>query len=634
MRILVRLRLVSIGLFAGLACALVLLAWSVAKYNEVKTYNHMLWNLHAAVSDKAFQRDQYFLFKQSATKKIWSKRQADVINLVNQIQSENLIEDDRDKFRELIDNLNSSEIIFQRIFVLNQSKSTASSSWLDADRQFDIRLISQMLLKDVATTDVIDALQIESEKRVDAAYLQLMLSIAVGIFILVALTISALRVTAVSLKNRLHHLHDGTNFIAAGRLEHRLLVAGNDELSELANSINTMTADLQAFKGSWEAELDRRKNIEIELRRNDALLKSSARIAGVGALELDFTTQEVRWSEQSCTIFGMPAGYQPDYDALLNFFTPTAQTILQSKMSQMLDGGDSFDIELEMMTGQNKVIFVRILGQIEYSPDQHARMIATLQDVTAQRLMDRIKSEFISMVSHELRTPLTSIRGSLGLLASEVLGSLDEKSKKLVVVAHRNSVRLIGLVNDILDINKLASGAMHMDMQKHDLVPLIFQVIENNAAYAREFFIELDFQSEIRAAVVEVDAGRLMQVLTNLISNAVKFSGDPPVVSVKLEQQGAEYKISVSDTGPGISEQFKRKIFGQFAQENNSNTRMNGGSGLGLYISKNLIEKMGGSIGFDSTPGVGTTFWITLRAQTPEVEKQFVKSNEAIGLSN
>jgi len=554
--------------------------------------------------------------------------------LVNQIQSENLIEDDQDKFRELIDNLNSSEIIFQRIFVLNQSKSMASSSWLDADRQFDIRLISQMLLKDVATTDVVDVLQIESEKRVDAAYFQLMLSIAIGIFILVGLAILALRVTAVSLRNRLHHLHDGTNVIAAGRLEHRLLVAGNDELSELANSINAMTADLQAFKGSWEAELDRRKIIESELRRNDALLKSSARIAGVGALELNLTTHEVRWSEQSCAIFGMPAGHQPAYQELLNFFTPTAQTILQSKMSQMLDGGDSFDVELEMTTAQDKMIFVRMLGQIEYSPDQQARMIATLQDVTEQRVMDRIKSEFISMVSHELRTPLTSIRGSLGLLASEILGNLDEKSKKLVVVAHRNSVRLIGLVNDILDINKLASGAMNMDIQKHDLVPLIFQVIENNAAYAREFFIDLDFQTEVRAAAVEVDAGRLMQVLTNLISNAVKFSGDPPIVAVKLEQQGTEYKISVSDTGPGISEQFKKKIFGQFAQENNSNTRMNGGSGLGLYISKNLIEKMGGNIGFDSKLGVGTTFWITLKAQTPEVEKQFVKLNETLGLSN
>ena len=277
---------------------------------------------------------------------------------------------------------------------------------------------------------------------------------------------------------------------------------------------------------------------------------------------------------------------------------------------------------------------MRILGQAEVGPDQQARMIATLQDVTEQRLMDRIKSEFISMVSHELRTPLTSIRGSLGLLASEVLGRLDEKSKKLVVVAHRNAVRLIGLVNDILDINKLASGAMNMDIQKHDLIPLILQVIENNAAYAREFFIDLDFQSAIRTAVVEADAGRLMQVLTNLISNAVKFSGDPPIVSVKLEQQGAEYKISVTDTGPGISEQFKKRIFGQFAQENNSNTRINGGSGLGLYISKNLIEKMGGNIGFDTTTGIGTTFWITLKVQTQEVEKQFLKTNETIGLSN
>ncbi|MFZ6861577.1 ATP-binding protein [Undibacterium sp. Ji67W] len=634
MRILVRLRLVSICLFIGLTCALALLAWSVAKYNAVKTYNHMLLDLRSVVSDKAFQRDQYFLFKQNATKKIWSKRHADVIDLVNQIQSQNPIGGDQDKFRELIDNLNSSEIIFQRIFVLNQSKSTASSPWLDADRQFDIRLISQMLLKDVATTDVIDALQIESEKRVDAAYLQLMLSIAIGIFILVGLAIFALRVTAVSLRNRLRHLHEGTNVIAAGRLEYRLLVAGNDELSELANSINAMTADLQAFKGSWEAELDRRKIIESELRRNDALLKSSARIAGVGALELNFTTHEVRWSEQSCAIFGKPAGHQPDYQELLSFFEPAAQTIFQSKISHMVDAGESFDVELEMRTAQDKIIFVRMLGQIEYSPDQQARMIATLQDVTEQRLMDRIKSEFISMVSHELRTPLTSIRGSLGLLASEVLGSLDEKSKKLVVVAHRNSVRLIGLVNDILDINKLASGAMNMEIQKHDLVPLILQVVENNAAYAREFFIELDFQSEIRAAAVEVDAGRLMQVLTNLISNAVKFSGDPPIVSVKLEQQGFEYKISVSDTGPGISEQFKKKIFGQFAQENNSNTRMNGGSGLGLYISKNLIEKMGGNIGFDSTPGVGTTFWITLKMHNQELEKQFVKVNETIGLSN
>ena len=277
---------------------------------------------------------------------------------------------------------------------------------------------------------------------------------------------------------------------------------------------------------------------------------------------------------------------------------------------------------------------MRILGQAEVGSDQQARMIATLQDVTEQRLMDRIKSEFISMVSHELRTPLTSIRGSLGLLASEVLGRLDEKSKKLVVVAHRNAVRLIGLVNDILDINKLASGAMNMDIQKHDLIPLILQVIENNAAYAREFFIDLDFQSAIRTAVVEADAGRLMQVLTNLISNAVKFSGDPPIVSVKLEQQGAEYKISVTDTGPGISEQFKKRIFGQFAQENNSNTRINGGSGLGLYISKNLIEKMGGNIGFDTTTGIGTTFWITLKVQTQEVEKQFLKANETIGLSN
>jgi len=612
MRILARLRFASICLLLGLAFALLLLGGSVIRYNSVKMYNQMLWNLRAVVSDKAFQRDQYFLFKQATTKKLWTKREETVINLVEKIRAESSGQFDQGKLQELTDNLNESEIIFQRIYVLNQAKVGATSAWFEADRQFDIRLVSQMLLKDVAVSDLIDELQVLSEKRVDSAYLQLMLSIVIGILILVVLTISMLRFTAVLIRDRLRILHQGATIIADGRLDYRLAVVGNDELSELAQAINAMTSDLQEVKASWETELDLRKNVEIELRRNDALLKSSARIAGVGAWELNFTTQEVRWSEQSCVIYEMPVGYQPSYDEILDFFVPDARPIIASKISYMIATGESFDLELETYTQRKKAIFVRILGQIEYDSDGEARMIATLQDVTEQRVMDKIKSEFISMVSHELRTPLTSVRGSLSLLESEVLGRLEEKPKKLVVVAHRNAVRLIGLVNDILDINKLASGALIMNMQQYDLIPLILQVIENNAAYAREYLIDLEFSTELQSAIIEADAGRLMQVLTNLISNAVKFSGNPPIVRIKLEQFGAYYQISVIDTGPGISEQFKKKIFGQFAQENSSNTRINGGSGLGLYISKNLIEKMNGNIGFESELGIGTTFWIRL----------------------
>ncbi|MFZ6690342.1 ATP-binding protein [Undibacterium sp. SXout20W] len=612
MRILSRLRFASIFLLIGLALALALLGFSVSRYNTVKQYNLMLWNLHAIVSDRAFQRDQYFLFKQTATKKLWSQRQEKFISLVMKIRSESLRESDQEKLQDLIEKLNDSEIIFQRIFVLNGSRSSAASSWLEADHQFEIRLVSQMLLKDVAVSDLIDELQVASEKHVDSAYQQLMFSLSIGILILVALAIFTLRFTAILLRDRLQTLHQGATVIAGGRLDFRLDVEGGDELSELAQAINAMTADLQAVKASWEAELDLRKNIELELRRNDALLKSSARIAGVGAWELNFKTQEVQWSEQSCVIYQMPEGSQPTFDEIMRFFTPEARPVIENKIGHMIATGESFDLELEVNTLTRKLIFVRFLGQIEYGSEGEARMIATLQDVTEQRVMDRIKSEFISMVSHELRTPLTSVRGSLSLLESEVLGRLEEKPKKLVVVAHRNAVRLIGLVNDILDINKLASGAMIMDMQKHDLIPLILQVIENNAGYAREYLIELEFISTLRSAIVDVDAGRLMQILTNLISNAVKFSGEPPLVRILLDQFGEYYQISVVDTGPGISEQFKKKIFGQFAQENSSNTRINGGSGLGLHISKNLIEKMHGSIGFDSQIDIGTTFWIRL----------------------
>ncbi|NMG76045.1 response regulator [Aromatoleum diolicum] len=236
-----------------------------------------------------------------------------------------------------------------------------------------------------------------------------------------------------------------------------------------------------------------------------------------------------------------------------------------------------------------------------------------IRDITARKQAERIKKEFISTISHELRTPLTSIRGSLGLIAGGIAGPLPDQATKLIDVAHRNSERLVRLINDILDIDKIESGKMQLDLQTQPLLPLVHHAIEANRAYAREFQVGITLVSSETEALVRVDADRLNQAITNLLSNAAKFSPADTDIQVSVEHHSGVLRISVADRGPGVPEQFRDRIFEKFSQADASDTRQKGGTGLGLAITKSLIEAMGGRIGYDSA-APGTTFWFELPA--------------------
>jgi len=241
-------------------------------------------------------------------------------------------------------------------------------------------------------------------------------------------------------------------------------------------------------------------------------------------------------------------------------------------------------------------------------------------DVTELKRIDRMKSEFVSTVSHELRTPLTSIRGSLGLISGGVAGQLPDAVKTLVGIAKNNCERLIRLINDILDIEKIESGKMRLDLQVVDLKPLLVQTLAANEGFgtAQNVSLSLDFPQD--GLQVHVDSDRLAQVMTNLLSNAMKFSPPGGVVEVHVMPASIGVRVEVRDHGPGIPEEFRKRIFQKFSQADSSDTRQKGGTGLGLNISRAIVERLGGSIGFESETGVGTTFFFELPVWTEPVQ--------------
>ncbi|MBT7488212.1 MAG: PAS domain S-box protein [Rhodospirillales bacterium] len=233
-------------------------------------------------------------------------------------------------------------------------------------------------------------------------------------------------------------------------------------------------------------------------------------------------------------------------------------------------------------------------------------------DISERKKVDSMKSEFISTVSHELRTPLTSIKGSLGLITDGILGAMPDTATSMIEIAYRNTDRLINLVNDILDMEKIESGSMEFEFKKLSLTELVADAVETNKGYADEHGVTFVLADRGPKITVEGDANRLVQVIANLLSNAAKFSPKGENVEISVTRQEQVARVSVSDHGPGIPEQYREQIFGRFTQVDSSDSREKGGTGLGLNISKSIIEKHEGAINFESNTDVGSTFFFTL----------------------
>jgi signal transduction histidine kinase len=249
--------------------------------------------------------------------------------------------------------------------------------------------------------------------------------------------------------------------------------------------------------------------------------------------------------------------------------------------------------------------------------DRLANINRELEERVAARTAElqqalRVKDDFVAIAAHELRTPLTSITGALHLVIDGAIADLPPRIVRMVQVALANSERLTRLVNQMLDLQKLEAGALDFDRRPLDLVTIVDQAIAENAGYASTCGVTLTVDHTVPSAPVLADSDRLMQVLTNLLSNACKFSPSGGEVTITVRAQAEMVRVSVRDCGPGIPEAFHGRVFEKFAQANVGANRQKSGTGLGLNITKAIVEQLGGRIGFETETNVGTTFFFEL----------------------
>lgn len=360
-------------------------------------------------------------------------------------------------------------------------------------------------------------------------------------------------------------------------------------------------------------QLRRRRISEEELRARTHLLSATFRAMGQGVLVLDAGMRVMAVNPWLRRTFALPDDLdlgRATYADLLQIQASRGQMRPEDVDRRIRDMRAMIDARApcksEYLLGDGRTI------EIDRRPYGDGGLVSTYTDVTDRRQAERRKNEFISTVSHELRTPLTSIRGSLGLIAGGAVGAVPQKVREMVAIAHSNSERLVRLINDMLDIEKIESGRLPFDVRPHRAEDLVLQAIQANAGYFAQYDVRATLANGVPGAVIRVDGDRFAQVLSNLLSNAAKHTPAGGEVSVTLARAGGRVRLSVKDDGPGIPEEFRSRIFGKFEQADSSDARRRDGTGLGLHIVKAIVDRLDGRIWFDSEVGIGTTFHVEL----------------------
>lgn len=397
------------------------------------------------------------------------------------------------------------------------------------------------------------------------------------------------------------------------------------EGATLGRAFNSLIEQLQRNEAEvrqLNVSLERRvaeRTAEMEdafdrLSENEARVQTLIETAQDPFVAMDFEGRITEWNTQAEKLFGwrrdevlgeslahtvLPERYQAAFvKALARYHTTGEAPFTNRLLERTVVNRQGVEIPVEMKIGLINSGSVQLFS-------------AFVHDISKRKEVERLKNEFVSTVSHELRTPLTSIYVSLSMLESGMGGDLPADVQELMKISRQSCERLIRLINDVLDVEKLDSHQFSYTMKRQPLRPLVDAALHEVKPYAEEHGVRL-VVTEASDGAVMADADRIVQVITNLLSNAAKFSPPGEAVQVLLRADEEHVHLSVVDHGPGIPPEFRPRVFERFAQADSSDRRQKGGTGLGLNICRSIVTDHGGSIGFESEPGVRTEFHFSL----------------------
>ncbi len=418
----------------------------------------------------------------------------------------------------------------------------------------------------------------------------LMYSVAVGAFVNLIIAFVSVAYFSKSIGRRVKTVVDNSILFAAGKPLMAPLT-GNDEIAEMDVSFRQMVRVVEESRQKEQAILA--NAVDIVCTMNDTGRITQANPALLNALDMD---------EDDILSRHLLDCIAPDDRQKYNEFLEMA--------SQRRDESHRIELRLNSRDGSIR----DFLWHVKFN-EQYKTYYCVASDITQRKALERMKQEFIAMVSHDLRSPLTAILATFDLLSGGVLGNLTEKGANRIEMANLSLKRLINLINEMLDLDKLESGTIDVDLNSVSANHILVLAAESLRGMAEQNDISL----EVRNCDLQVvaDEDRLMQVLTNFVSNAIKFSPAKGVVTLSCKDIDGFVEFRVDDNGRGIPPDKLGLVFERFKQVSADDHKVKGGSGLGLAISKAIVEAHGGTIGVDSTLGVGSSFWFRIPNDKP-----------------
>jgi len=422
-------------------------------------------------------------------------------------------------------------------------------------------------------------------------------------------------------------------------------------------------------RGSFQ-DITERKRDEETLKKSEALLHETQQITKVGGWEYDIETRKLTWTDQVYKIHELPPDYDPnDIESDIEFYEPEARKIIEKAFYNAVEKGEPYDLELPFTTAKGNHLYVRTIGKAELRDGKPVRVFGNIQDITEMKTaqeeinqltagleqkvqertielkesqsallnmvddlnrkteelasanvklqeLDRLKSMFIASMSHELRTPMNSIIGFTGIILMGMSGPISDTQKKQLGMVRNSANHLLALINDVIDVSKIETGKVEMDIEGFDLSVLAREVMESFAVTASDKGLRLDLKVDEEVSV-RSDRRRVRQIMVNLVGNAVKFT-EAGAVAILVSETETGVEIKVRDTGIGMNPEDMERLFEAFSRIHIQGRPVVEGTGLGLYLSRRIAALLGGEITATSEFGRGSEFTVSLPRTYPE----------------